>query len=140
MDWKDVEKLSHFASSIGLVYIVIGLLSSFGMVYLEMSGEEIPKMVGSAHSHFFCMSTLILILGLGMHNWASKVKEGDIALDGGSLKSAQVAVAFLALGALISFVFLSMQLPQIAMVGYILYTLGFLIVSFGWISSGGKCK
>jgi len=130
---KDVERLSFYTTSIALIYIVIGLLSGFGLVYILMTTHSIPSMVVSAHSHFLCMSILILIVGLAMKSWAREVEEKKITLSGGKLRSAQASVVLLALGDVIAFISYLAQIPQPGLIGDILYFIGFLMVAVGWI-------
>ena len=130
---KDVERLSFYTTSIALIYIVIGLLSGFGLVYILMTTHSIPSMVVSAHSHFLCMSILILIVGLAMKSWAREIEEKKITLSGGKLRSAQASVVLLALGDVIAFISYLAQIPQPGLIGDILYFIGFLMVAVGWI-------
>lgn len=133
MDEKSVKKLADYAVSVGLIYIVIGLLSGFYLVYLTMQGGEIPSLVGSAHSHFLCMSILIIIVGLLMHKWSEEIKEKKVTLTTGKLRSAQTSVFLIALGAILTFVFLSAQMAKAAVIGYILYFIGLLTIAFGYV-------
>jgi len=137
---KDVDCLSFYTTTIGLIYVVIGLISGFGLVYNLMTTGRIPSMITSAHSHFLCMSTLILIVGLAMKNWAREIEAKRIALTGGQLKSAKASVALLAVGNIIAFVSYLAQMPQPGLIGDILYFIGFLMVALGWILGGRKAK
>jgi len=116
------------------------LLSGFGLVYILMTTGSIPSMMTSAHSHFLCMSTLILIVGLAMKNWAREIEAKRVALSSGQLRSAQASVALLALGAIITFISSLARMPQPSLIGYILYFIGFLMVAVGWILGGRKVK
>ncbi|MFQ5759051.1 MAG: hypothetical protein ACE5IF_05185, partial [Candidatus Bathyarchaeia archaeon] len=137
---KNVECLSYYTTSIGLIYVVIGLLSGFYLVYLLMTTGSIPSMLVSAHSHFLCMSILILIVGLAMTNWARLIAEKKVTLSGGQLRSAQASVGLLALGDIIAFIAYSAQMPQPGLIGDILYFIGFLMVAVGWILGGMRVK
>lgn len=86
MDAKNVEKLAHIASSIALIYIIIALIGGFGMVYLKETEDTLKDYVVSAHSHFLCMSILILIIGIAMSNWARDLEVGKYTLTGGQLQ------------------------------------------------------
>ncbi len=58
---RDVEKLSYYTTSIGLIYTVIGLLSGFGLVYILMSGGQYTENDRFSIQLLFCMNILILI-------------------------------------------------------------------------------
>ena len=135
---KSIEKLSYYTTSIGLIYVVIGILGGFYLVYTLISGGSPPSMMISAHSHFLCMSTLILIVGIAMRNWATEIENGRFILSGALLRAAQISVALLALGNIITFIFYSLQSPEPGLIGDIIYFLGFLIVALGWIIGGRK--
>ena len=139
MDEKSVERLAYYTTSIGLLYILLGLLSGFYMIYMILTGVTIPSSVSSAHSHLICLSILILIVGLAMKNWARDVKEKRFNLTESRLKSAQASVFLLALGTILVFICEWIQMSQPALVGYVLFLIGFLMVAIGWIS-GGKTK
>ena len=83
---KNMACLSYYSTSIGLIYVVIGLLSGFGLVYIIVTGNKPESMMVSAHSHFICMSTLILIVGFAMKNWSREIEEKKVALSMASLK------------------------------------------------------
>jgi len=127
-------------TSIGLIYVVIGLLDGFYLAYLDMTTGEIPSMLVSANSHFLCMSIIILIAALAMVNWAKAISEGKFTLTSGQLRSAQASVVLLALGAIIALIFYSAQMPELGLIGDILYFVGFLMVALGWILGGRKVK
>jgi len=133
---KGIEKLSYYATSIGLIYLIIGLLSGFCLVYILVRKGAIPGTLISAHSHFLCMSMLILIVGLGMKNWAREIAEKKISFSGGRLTAARISLALLALGAIMAFVFFSVKAQLLGLIGDIIYFIGFLMVSIGWITGG----
>ena len=136
---KSVESLSYYTTSVGLVYVVIGLLSEFGMVYVQVTGGSISGTI-SAHNHFLCMSILILIVGLAMKNWAREIREGRFTISGGQLKSAEASAFMLALGAIIAFIFHLAQISLLMGVGDVIFFVGFLMVAIGWIMGGRKMK
>jgi len=86
------------------------------------------------------MSTLILIVGLAMKNWAREIQEKRMALTSGQLKTAKASVVLLALGNIIAFVSYLAQMPPPGLIGDILYFIGFLMVALGWILGGRKAK
>lgn len=137
---KSVECLSYYTTSIGLIYVVIGLLSGFYLVYLNMINASIPSLLTAAHGHFLCMSILILIVGLAMTNWARGISEKRFTLSGGQLRSAQASVVLLALGDIMALIFYSAQMPEPGLIGDILYFIGFLMVALGWILGARKAK
>ena len=140
LEAKNVERLSYYTTGIALIYLVIGLLSGFWLVYIKATEDSIPDLVVSAHSHFLCMSIIILIVGLAMKNWAREIKEGKFDLSRGRLRSAQASITLLALGNIITFAFLSVEMPKPALVGDILFFIGFLMVAIGWILGGRKIE
>ena len=130
---KKVEKLSYYAISIGLIYIVIGLLDGFWMVSLLMAEKSIPGLITSSHGHFLCMSTIILIIGVAMASWARLIRDGRAILTGGQLRSAQASIALLAIGNIVTFVSYSAQMIVPGLIGDIIYFVGFVMVTIGWI-------
>lgn len=137
---KNVECLSYYATSVGLIYVVIGLLYGFYLGYMHMTADSVPNTMLSAHSHFLCMSTLILIVGLAMRNWAREIEDKRVALSGGQLRSAQASVILLAIGAVITFISYPAQMPELVLFGDALYFIGFLMVALGWILGGRRVK
>jgi hypothetical protein len=137
---KDVECLSYYATSIGLIYVVIGLLSGFYIGYIHMTTESVPSAMLSGHSHFLCMSTLILIVGLAMRNWAREIEDKRVGLSGGQLRSAQASVILLALGSIITFFSYLADMAELVLLGDIFYFIGFLIVAVGWILGSRRVK
>lgn len=137
-DVESVERLSFFATSIGLIFVVIGLLNGFGLVYMLMTKGSIPGMMVSAHSHFLCMSTIILVAGLAMRNWAREIDRTKTALKRSHLGSAKSSVALLVIGNMVAFIFYSANTPKPGLIGDILYFIGFLIVAVGWIIGGRR--
>jgi hypothetical protein len=137
---KKIEAISYYTISISLVYILIGLLSGFFLVYMIMSGSSIPGLMTSAHSHFLCMSTITLIIGVAMNSWASQIREERFSLTGGFYRAAQVSIILLALGNIMAFVFYLAQMTLPGLIGDILYFIGFLMAAMGWIMGGRKVK
>jgi len=140
LEAKNVERLSYYTLSIALVYIVIGLLSGFGLAYIKATKDSIPDLIVSAHSHFLCMSILILLVGLAMKNWAREIELGKLFVTTNQLKSAQASVVLLAVGAIITFVLLCGEMREPALIGDILFFIGFFMVAIGWILGGRKSK
>ena len=137
---KSVERLSHYMTSIGLIYVVIGLL---GGLYLAYPQVDVLAMLEPALDSFLCLSIIILIVGVAMSGWARYVAEKRFSLTGGLMMSAQASVALLALGAIISFLSAFLEIPEaglIGLVGYVLYIIGFLVVAVGWIMGGSRLK
>lgn len=137
---KSVECLSYYATSIGLLYVVIGLLSGFYLGYVKVTEESIPSTMISGHSHFLCLSILILIVGLAMRNWAREIEDKKFTLTGGQFRSAQASVVLMASGAIITFVSYFAVMWQLVLFGDILYFIGFLVVALGWILGGRRVK
>lgn len=137
---KSVDCLSYYAIIIGLIYVAIGLLNGFNLVYILMTSESLPRGMASAHSHFLCMSILILVVGLGMRNWARDIEDKRITSSRRDVRYAQTSVFLLALGAILPSFSSFVQLPPLTLIGYILYFIGFLMVSVGWILGGRRTK
>ena len=140
---KRVERLSNYTTSIGLIYVVIGLLCGFYLVYLRVNEIDAPAMLSPAHGHFLCLSTLIVIIGVAMSGWARYIAEKRFSLTDGLMMSAQASVALLALGAIITFLSAFLETPEAGMItllGYVLYFIGFLVVAVGWIMGGSRLK
>ena len=136
---KNVERLAYYTTSIGLLYVVLGMLSGLYLGYMIAAGNLIPDYMSSAHSHILCLGILILVVGLAMKSWARETREKKIVLTSGRLKSAQVSVFLLALGTIVAFISDLTQMSLSALTGYILFFIGFLMVTIGWIS-GGKIR
>lgn len=132
---KKIDRLSGYTTNIGLIYIVIELLSGFSLVYSLMRTGSAPSMMISAHSHFLCMSIIILIVGLSMKHWARDLEDEKYILIGAQLISAKISVVLLALENIRAFISYSAQMPQPGLIGDILYFAVFLIVAIGWIMS-----
>ena len=140
---KSVERLSHYATSIGLIYVLIGLLSSLYLAYLQVYEMDVPAMLEPANESLLCLSIIILIVGVAMSGWARYVAEKRFSLTGGLMMSAQASVALLALGAITNFLSAFLEIPEaglIGLVGYALYIIGFLVVTVGWIIGGSRLK
>ena len=137
---RRVECLSYYATSVGLIYVVIGLLSGFYLGYVKVTLESIPSAMVSGHSHFLCLSILILVVGFAMRNWAREIEDKRFSLTEGQFRSAQVSVVLLALGAIITFIAHFAEMWQLVMLGDLLYFIGFLVVALGWILGGRRVK
>ncbi len=126
-----VKSASYYAISIGLIYILIGLISGFGMIFIAVAGDGyLPDSIVSAHSHFICMSILILIVGLIMKSWAYEIEEKWRK----RLGSMKASVILLSLGAITVFIFLFIQVPEPALIGYILFLIGFFMLAINWLN------
>ena len=140
---KSVERLSHYATSIGLIYLLIGLLSNLYLTYLQVNQLVVPAVLKPANDSLLFLSIIILIVGVGMTGWARYVAEKRFSLSGSLMKSAQVSVALMALGAIINFLLVVLEMSEaglIGLVGQVLFIIGFLVVVLGWIIGGSRLK
>jgi len=131
---QKIGRLAYIATSIGLVYILVGLFFGF---YLAFAGEA-PRLLISSHSHLLCMSTIIVVVGVMMKHWERELELKKFTLKPFQLRSAQVSVILLALGAIVAFISFASYIMLGGIIGYVLYFIGILMVTIGYILGSRK--